>query len=251
MQQIPNTISAEELFGHESQIVEQAVGNTLRGVASLGVWYQIVAAVVALLFVFVVVNYFTLFRHLIVTSFGKQKERSGIQLFESEIKNVKIATSLIGAVLISLLVMRLSVEEWLAPVLAPISHLSAWELGGATLAGILIVMCGERLLLYAVGVVGEQVGACNEIWSVKLLYFSIAVALLSPMIILTLLTEHTTAHIALSISVAVCLLSLILFIKETFLLFRTQRFSIFHWFLYLCALELFPLSLLLAPIARG
>ena len=71
------------------------------------------------------------------------------------------------------------------------------------------------------------------------------------MLILMLLSEGIVAKIALYISVAICSVSLILFIKETFLLFRAQRFSIFHWILYLCALEIFPLSLLLAPIVRG
>ena len=90
-----------------------------------------------------------------------------------------------------------------------------------------------------------------NLWHMKLLYFSLSVVIISPMVILTLLTDGLVAKIALYTSAAICSLSLILFIKETFLLFRTQRFSIFHWILYLCALEIFPLSLLLAPIARG
>ncbi|MBQ5352799.1 MAG: DUF4271 domain-containing protein, partial [Alistipes sp.] len=49
----------------------------------------------------------------------------------------------------------------------------------------------------------------------------------------------------------VCMLTaLILFVKETFLFFVSQKISILHWILYLCALEIFPLSLLLAPILR-
>ncbi len=250
-EQVLNRISAEELFGNESQIVAQVSSDALSGIASLGWVYQGVAAVVALIFVFILVHFFSLFRHLIVSSFSKQIDRPGIQIFAAEIKNIKIITSLIGALLISLLVMRLSVEGWTQPAFERISALSAWELGGIALAGILLTMLGERFLLYLVGVVSERSDVCNEIWHTKLLYFSIVVVLLSPMLILALLTEHTTAQIALCASVAICLLSLILFIKETFLLFRTQRFSIFHWILYLCALEIFPLSLLLAPIMRG
>ena len=112
-------------------------------------------------------------------------------------------------------------------------------------------MLGERILLLFVGVVSERHDVCKEIWHTKLLYFSIVIILLSPLLVLTLLTDGRVAQIALFASVLVCSLSLVLFIKETFLLFRTQRFSIFHWFLYLCALEIFPLSLLLAPIVRG
>ncbi|MBP3497475.1 MAG: DUF4271 domain-containing protein, partial [Alistipes sp.] len=42
----------------------------------------------------------------------------------------------------------------------------------------------------------------------------------------------------------------IIFIKESFLFFVSQKISILHWILYLCALEIFPLSLILAPILR-
>lgn len=116
---------------------------------------------------------------------------------------------------------------------------------------ILATMFGERLMLYVVGAVSGRNDACNTIWHIKLLHFSLIIILLSPLLILVLLTEGVVARLALYTSIAVCSLTLILFVKETFLLFRAQRFSIFHWFLYLCALEFFPLSLLLAPIVRG
>ena len=87
-------------------------------------------------------------------------------------------------------------------------------------------------------------------WHIKLLHFSTSIIAVTPFVILTLLTEGVVAQIAFYISVAVSSLSLILFVKDSFLLFNTQRFSIFHWILYLCALEFFPLSLLLAPIVR-
>ena len=87
-------------------------------------------------------------------------------------------------------------------------------------------------------------------WHIKLLHFSTSIIAVTPFVILTLLTEGVVAQIAFYISAAVSSLSLILFVKDSFLLFNTQRFSIFHWILYLCALEFFPLSLLLAPIVR-
>ena len=87
-------------------------------------------------------------------------------------------------------------------------------------------------------------------WHLKLLHFSTAIIVVTPFVILALLTEGLVAIIAFYISVAVSSVALVLFVKDSFLLFNTQRFSIFHWILYLCALEFFPLSLLLAPIVR-
>ena len=251
MLQTTNYISVEELFGATSRMVVEDNLVRLSGIASLGSMYQLATGVVALLFTFILVRYFDLFRYLILSSVSKSANRSDIHIYSSEIKNIEIITSLVGTVLIALFVMRLSVMEELRFVTSPLSLFSAWSIGGSVLAGTLAIMSGERLMLYIIGAVSGRNDACNTIWHTKLLYFCVIIIILSPMLILTLLTEGLVTQISLCISVAVCLISLILFIKETFLLFRSQRFSIFHWILYLCALEIFPLSLLLAPILRG
>ena len=251
MLQTTNYISVEELFGTTSSMVVEDNLVGLSGIASLGSMYQLATGVVALLFTFILVRYFDLFRYLVLSSVSKSANRSDIHIYSSEIKNIEIITSLVGTVLIALFVMRLSVMEELRFVTSPLSLFSAWSIGGSVLAGLLAIMSGERLMLYIIGAVSGRNDACNTIWHTKLLYFCVIIIILSPMLILTLLTEGLVTQISLCISVAVCLISLILFIKETFLLFRSQRFSIFHWILYLCALEIFPLSLLLAPILRG
>lgn len=246
-----NTISSEELFGATSRLVAEYDNSGLSGIASLGSMYQLSTGIVALLFIFVLVYYFDLFRYLIISSISKHANRMDIHIYSAEIKNIEIFTSLIGTALIALLVMRMSVMEELRHLMHPITSLSPWGIGGACFVGILATMCGERIMLYIIGAMSGRNDACNTIWHIKLLHFCITVITLSPLLILALLTEGLATKISLYTSVAICLVSLILFIKETFLLFRTQRFSIFHWILYLCALEIFPLSLLLAPILRG
>jgi hypothetical protein len=182
---------------------------------------------------------------------SKSASRSDIHIYSAEIKNIEILTSLIGVAIIALLIMRISVMEELQHLISPLSSRAVWGIGGLFFVGIFAMMCGERVMLYIIGAMSGRNDACNTIWHIKLLHFSTTIIVLSPMLILALLTEGLVAKIALYTSVAVCSIALVLFIKDTFLLFRTQRFSIFHWILYLCALEIFPLSLLLAPILRG
>ena len=251
MEQALNNISAIELFGAASRLVEQKGDTAISGIASLGGAYQVATAIFALLCIFILVRYFEQFRYLIISSVSKQSSRSDIHIYSAEIKNIELFTSFTGVFLLSLLMMRLSVTEETKGVLLPISYLSVWEVGGVALLGITATMIAERILLYLIGTVSGRSDACNMIWHIKLLYFSLVIILLAPMLILVLLTEGLVAQMAFYISVAICSLTLILFFKETFLLFRAQRFSIFHWILYLCALEIFPLSLLLAPIVRG
>ena len=90
MEQTLNNISAEELFGTTSRLVEQVESNALAGIASLGGAYQAATGVVALLFIFILVRYFDLFRHLVVSSISKQGNRSDIHIYSSELKNIEI-----------------------------------------------------------------------------------------------------------------------------------------------------------------
>ncbi len=246
-----NTISAEELFGAACRYASQSCGCGPQGIASIGTLYQVATAAVALLFLFIVVRYSDLFLHLLISSVSKRSSRPNIHIYAAEVHNIELFTSIAGISLIALLVMRLSVMEPLAHIFAPLHYLSAWQLGGVTLVAIVALVTLEYLLLWIVGVVSESREACRAIWQIKLLNFSTTIIVLSPLLILVLLTEGLSSEIALILSAATCSISLILFIKETFLLFRTQRFSIFHWILYLCALEIFPLTLLVAPIVRG
>ena len=251
MEQILDIIPEQELFGYKNQLVSESIDNPISDIASLGGAYQVATAVVALLFIFILVRYFDLFRYIILSSFSSQSRSSDLHIIARDTRNIKLVTCLSGAMLIALLTMRVSVMDWGAPIFGVGPDLSAWSVGGLTLVGTLLMLLGEGVLLYMTGALSNRSEACNNLWHIKLLYFSLMVVVASPMVILTLLTDGLVAKIALYISAAICSLSLILFIKETFLLFRTQRFSIFHWILYLCALEIFPLSLLLAPIVRG
>ena len=249
MEQTLNTISAEELFGATSSVVEQVDDNVISGVALLGSWYQVATGVAALLFIFILVRYSNPIR-LLLASFVGSGSRSDLHIFSAEIRNIEIFTGISGISLISLLVMRLLVMDRAAELLSGVGDISVWMFGGMAFAGLFAVIFAERGMLYLVGLVSEHKRACSNIWHIKILHFSTAMILLTPLIILTLLTEDNIAIITLYGAAAVSLIALILFIKDSFLLFRSQRFSIFHWILYLCALEIFPLSLLLAPIVR-
>ena len=251
MEQIIDRIPANELFGAKNQLVNEFVDNPISGIATLGGGYQAATAVVALLFIFILVRYFDLFRYIAISALSNQGRNSDLNIIARETQSIKLVTCLNGALLLGLLMMRLSVMEWSAPLLGVGPNLSAWTVGGLTIAGVIATLLGEGILVYFTGLLSGHRDACNNIWNIKLLHFSLIVVVISPLLILALLTEGWVASVALYASAAICSLSIILFIKETFLLFRSQRFSIFHWILYLCALEIFPLSLLLAPIVRG
>jgi len=251
MVELQNYISAEELFGTACRLVAQGGDGALLGVASLGVAYQVVTCLLALLGSFIFMNHYAPVSHIVVSSISNKGYSMDTNVYSSAVNNIEIVLGIMGVLLASLLVVRFSVVREFQPFMAPLLHLPPWGLGCAAFGMFAAYLLVERLMLYIVGEVSEYGDLCSTIWSLKKLHFCTIIVLLLPMSILMLLTESTPARIAFFISVAVCLIVLILFIKDSFLLFRAQRFSIFHWILYLCTLEIFPLSLLLAPIARG
>lgn len=243
-------ISAEELFGAASELATQVTDATTSDIDSLGSFYQIATGVVALLFIFILVRYYKLFSVLLLSFVSKSGQNSDLHSFSAEIHNIQIFTSIAGLSLLSLFVMRLTITNEFSQIFSTLG-IGAWGIGGIVFGATLLLIFLERGILFLVGGICEQGKACDSIWRIKQLHFSTTIILLTPLLILALLTEGSTTRIALYCSVAVCFVSSILFIKDTFLFFRAQRFSIFHWILYLCALEIFPLSLLIAPIARG
>ncbi len=250
MEQYLGTISAQELFGQASKLALYEVEAPITGIASLGSMYHVATGVISLLFIFILVKYYNVFGQLIISFVSKKEQYSEIHSYGGEIKNIELVTSFAGLSLLALLVMRLSVMPELSATFN-LPSLGPWAIGGITFVAALLLVCLERIIIYVVGLICEQEMACKGIWVVKQMHFCSTIILLTPLLILALTTEGKATTIALYCSVAVCSVSLILFIKETFLFFRAQRFSIFHWILYLCALEFFPLSLLLAPIVRG
>ena len=185
------------MFGSKSQLVEEVANTSFAGISTLGGGYQAATAIAALFFIFILVRYFDLFRYLILSSFSSQSSSSDMHLFLRDAQSIKLITCLNGALLLALLMMRLSVMPWAAPAIGVGPDLSAWAVGGFTLAGILITLFGEGFVLYLVGIIGGRSDACSILWSTKLLYFNLIIVLMSPMIILALLTEGIAANIAL------------------------------------------------------
>ena len=251
MVQSYDIISAKELFGEASRLAVQSTSEAVAGISSLGQLYQVTTSVIALLFLFVLVRYSDQFRYLLLSFANRNIKQSEMHIYASELRNIKIFMSFIGISFLALFVMRLTVVEELCHLLYPLYGISTWGIGLLFFGALWLMILGERFALYLSGIVSEQEKFCNEIWNLKMLHFAATITIVAPLLVLMLLAEGLVVKISLYTSGSLCFISLVLFIKESFFLFRAQRFSIFHWILYLCALEIFPLSLLMAPIVRG
>lgn len=84
----------------------------------------------------------------------------------------------------------------------------------------------------------------SQLILLKRTYFSLAVIVTSPILLLFALCPRGTGDVWFSIIIIELAVTAILYLRETVNLFIAKKISILHWFLYLCTVEIFPISLL-------
>ncbi|MFR9602766.1 MAG: DUF4271 domain-containing protein [Rikenellaceae bacterium] len=77
-----------------------------------------------------------------------------------------------------------------------------------------------------------------------------AILFISPLCIISGLTNYEEGVWILQLTSAVVVVFLLIYIRQSFLLFIRQNISILHWILYLCGVELLPLTFLWAMATR-
>mgnify|MGYP000817146810 CR=1 FL=1 len=84
----------------------------------------------------------------------------------------------------------------------------------------------------------------SQLMLLKRTYFALGVVLISPPLLLFALCPQGTGGVWFCIVAIELTAAAVLYLKETLNLFLSKKVSILHWFLYLCTVEVFPISLL-------
>ena len=84
----------------------------------------------------------------------------------------------------------------------------------------------------------------SQLVLLKRTYFSLAVIVTSPALLLFALCPRGTGGVWFCIIIIELAVTAGLYLRETLNLFIAKKISILHWFLYLCTVEIFPISLL-------
>ena len=249
MEESLNTISAEELFGAANRLVVEGGEAPFGDIASLGGLYQAAIAVVGVVYLFTVVKFSDVLLFILGSLVKSTPQHANDKVYSSVIYNIERVMAIVGVALIGLVAMRFSITPEGARLFTPLA-LSSWGIFGVTAGGVATLIIAEVVLLYLIRLFTRERVLWQELTHTKLLHFSAIVTLITPPMLLALLTQGTGAVVACWVAFALCFISLIIFVKEIFSLFILHKFSLFHCILYLCTLEIFPISLLLAPILR-
>lgn len=155
----------------------------------------------------------------------------------------------VGMLLVGIMAVKIS-------DLLPDRTFSAFPLW-ATLLAVPAVSCA------ALAVAGVQVAALwcigraamcdtfmSQIARLRKICFAAFAVICSPVVLLYAASERGVSEWLAYVAVIEIVLILTIFLRETYALFVDKNISILHWFLYLCTVELFPVSLIVLIAVR-
>lgn len=153
-------------------------------------------------------------------------------------------TTAIGMLFLGIMAVKYGDSLMPAPLLGVLSH-------GAVLALSLLATgaCAAVVLYQWTAVRIAAAVTCTQPFVAQLqllrkTYFSLAVIVISPFLLLFALCPRGTGGVWFLLIVIELTVTVLLYLWEALNLFLSKKISILHWFLYLCVVEVFPLSFL-------
>ncbi|MCM1300388.1 MAG: DUF4271 domain-containing protein [Alistipes senegalensis] len=116
---------------------------------------------------------------------------------------------------------------------------------GLAVSALFLLIAGYQwTLLRTVGALTLTQPLVAQLRQLRTLYFAAVTLLAAPTLLLLAFCPPHTGKLWFALIVIELSVTLFLYIKETLTLFLSKKVSILHWILYLCGVELFPVSLL-------
>lgn len=100
----------------------------------------------------------------------------------------------------------------------------------------------QYIVLLVVGYVTRSISTIHTLMRVRLTYFVLATVVVAPFLLIAQITEGQGVWRV--VTLLLLALTLLLYVRESIDLFMSKKISILHWFLYLCTVEIVPLTLL-------
>ena len=204
--------------------------------------YNLLIAVLFVYYIFCLYRYFddvvalfsSAFRHEVVPS-GRAAERRRSDIFYGSLgKLFMLGTCLVGVIVAG------SVVRFGGGLPGEVVFYAPF----AGVAIFLIVVIAQNLLLGMVGVVTRSMGEVASLLRIRLVYFVLATLLAAPLMMIATVVQTQSSNLWFEVGCVAVGVAVILFVRESIGFFISKKVSILHWILYLCTVEILPLSLL-------
>ncbi len=159
--------------------------------------------------------------------------------------------SLMSLLLLGVVVMRLVGGWFPAEPLLQSPHTAALMGCLVLVAALGIVQFYRWSVCSLIGVLTRTQSLFAQLILAKRTFLSLLTIAALPPAALWLLTPIGTSNGWFAVIIIELIISLILYLHETYQLFLAKKISILHWILYLCTVEIFPLSLLWLMAVRS
>ena len=114
----------------------------------------------------------------------------------------------------------------------------------------LAVIVFQYIELLIVGVVIRSLPEVFAIMRLRLTYFVFFTVIAAPILLISQMGQAESYEVWGSLGLVATFLSLMLYLRESLQFFISKKISILHWFLYLCTVEILPLTLLWQLVVR-
>lgn len=173
---------------------------------------------------------------------------SGKRLFEdpagSGFMRFLNTASAIGMLFLGVLAVKYG-DALMPPMLLDmLPHGAVLALSLLATAACLGVILYQRAAMRLAGAVTLAQPFTAQLQLLRRTYFALAVVVISPALLLFALCPRGTGEVWFLLIVIELAVTVILYLREALSLFLSKKISILHWFLYLCAVEVFPISFL-------
>lgn len=240
-------VEAPVIFGNRSLVVGEQLPVTLRTPSLVGQpLFQGFVLMVAFSFALVINKFLPDVKALLggIFTHHTSGERLSPGSNNNNLMRLLDASAWVGALMTGAAVVRFF-GEWVP------QEVGALLDGGAALAVTLavpIVLVGVHLFQYVTLRATGEVLLCrdfiSQLWQLKRICFSLFVIFCTPPLLLYMFVPSGSGRWLLVVMAFMLSTALFVYVKETISLFLSKKISILHWFLYLCTVELFPVSLL-------
>lgn len=222
------------------------------GSAGIGGWmpllYDMLIVAALLYYIFCLYRYFddivalfhSVFQHQVVSN-DRTGERRRSDIFYGALGKL----FMMGMFFVGLLVAMVARRE--------ASSLSAEQLFYMPFVAVgvfVLVLVVQYLLLATMGFVTRSMGEVAQLMRIRLIYFVLAVVMVAPILLVAQMGAGGSYAVWQNVGFVAAIMAFVLFVRESVGFFISKKVSILHWILYLCTVEILPLTLLWQGVVR-
>lgn len=120
----------------------------------------------------------------------------------------------------------------------------------AAMAAFVAVVAVQYAMLAVAGGITRSWSMMAVLLRIRLIYFVLATVIVLPPVLMWQMNGGTGGEVWLRVACLAAAVAVVMYVRESVTLFNSKKNSILHWILYLCIVEVFPVSLLWLLVAR-